>query len=126
MRTMIAAVVLAGRRIQPAAFAVTLASLAVGLTWLGAERVDGPYELAIGAGGLVIAGILTAGWFGNALSVMRCGLLGAVGLWLLVAYVAWVGVGSLTSALLALAWVVLAGGSYFMETVEARRLRAVP
>lgn len=126
MRTVIASVVLAGRRIQPAAFAMTLAALAVGLTWIGADRVAGPYELVIGVAGIAAAGVLTAGWLINRTAIMRAGLLLSVAVWCLVAWVAWTGAHSITSALLALAWAVLAGGSYWLEEVEAQALKPSP
>lgn len=124
MRTAIAAVVLAGRRIQPAAFAITLAALSVGLTWWGTERVEGPWESVVGVAGVGSAAILTAGWILNSPWLMRAGLLVSAALWVFVAWVAFVGVGSLTSGLLACAWAVLAGGSYWLEEVEAQAERA--
>jgi hypothetical protein len=123
MRTVVAAIVLAGRRIQPAAFAITLAALSIGLTWWGTDRVAGPWETAIGAAGISTATLLTIGWAGNWLAVMRAGLLASCVLWPFVAWVALTGLGSLTSGLLALAWAVLAGGSYWLEEVEAQYQR---
>ena len=121
MRTrLVYSVIVLGRRIQPAAFATTLATLAVGLTWVGTERIDGPYENVMGWGGIVTALVLTFGWAANRTDVMRAGLLAAVTLWALVAYVSIVAV-SLTSFLLACSWAVLAGGSYWLEEVDARR-----
>lgn len=123
MRTVVAAVVLAGRRIQPAAFAITLAALSIGLTWWGAERVAGPWETVVGIGGVATATVLTVAWAGNWTCLMRAGLLAATVLWSFVAWVAFVGVGSLTSGLLALAWAVLAGGSYWLEQLEVEYQR---
>lgn len=120
VRTVVAAVVLAGRRIQPAAFAITLAALSVGLTWWNADRVEGEWETVIGVGGIAVAIWLTAGWVANATIIMRTGILAACVLWTFVAWVAFVGLGSLTSGLLACAWAVLAGSSYWMEEVEAQ------
>lgn len=121
MRTrLVHSVVVLGRRIQPAAFATTLAALAIGLTWMGQERIDGHYEDVMAWGGIVTAGILTAGWALNRTRLMRIGLISAVALWALVAYVSITAV-STTSFLLACSWGVLAGGSYFMEEVDARR-----
>ena len=120
MRTVIAAVVLAGRRIQPAAFALTLAALSIGLTWYGTDRVDGPWEAVIGLGGIGTALWLTAGWVANSTFIMRTGMLAATVVWTFVGWVAFVALGSLTSGLLACAWAVLAGGSYWMEEVEAQ------
>ena len=123
MRTVVAAVVLAGRRIQPAAFAITLAALAIGLTWIADERVDGPWETVIGVTAITTATVLTIGWALNRPGIMRAGLLAAVMVWSFVAWVAFVGVGSLTSGLLAIAWAVLAGGSYWLEALEAEYQR---
>ena len=123
VRTVVAAVVLSGRRIQPAAFAITLAALSIGLTWINADRVEGPWETVIGVGGIGTAIWLTAGWAANSTLIMRTGMLAATVLWTFVAWVAFVAVGSLTSGLLAVAWAVLAGGSYWLEEVEAQYQR---
>ena len=73
--------------------------------------------------GFATAIILFAGWALNDTRIMRAGLLLAVVMWTFTAWIAAVGLGALTSFLLALAWTVLAAGSYFMEEVEAHAVK---
>ena len=123
MRTMVATLVVAGRRIQPAALAITLAALSLGFTYAGTDRVIGPWENVLAILGFTTAIILFAGWALNDTRIMRAGLLLAVVMWTFTAWIAAVGLGALTSFLLALAWTVLAAGSYFMEEVEAHAVK---
>jgi hypothetical protein len=123
MRTIIHAVVLGGRRIQPAALAITLAAIALFFTYIGRQRVDGPWENVLAALAAATAILLSAGWALNRHGLMRAGLLLSVAMWCFTSWIAAVGLGALTSFLLALAWTVLAAGSYWLEEVEAQAVR---
>lgn len=112
------------RRFQPAALALGIAAVVLGVTWLDGERFSGHWDHAAAAGAGVVAGTLLVGWFQTNVRVMRAGLLMSTGLWLFAAWVAWIGGANATSVFLALAWAVLAAGSYYLETHDPDLRRA--
>lgn len=112
---MTTALVLA-RRVQPAAFALTLACIAIAFSWWGFERIEGPWEQIVAVTMGTVAAWLTLAWVINSHRMMRWGLLAASVVWVYVATIAWLAI-SRTPAnwLAAIAWATLAGGSYWLE-----------
>jgi hypothetical protein len=113
---MVSELVILARRVQPAAFALTLACLTMGLNWTSLDIIHGPYEQILGALCLMVTVALFIGWVINSWAVMRWSLLAATFVWLyitwvttMVAFSTWVNTG------LALSWAALAGGSYWLE-----------
>jgi hypothetical protein len=125
---MVAQLMFMARRVQPAAFALTLACLSIGLTWTTADRLDGPWEQIMGGLALGTALVLIVGWCCNSWRLMRWGMATATMVWI---YVAWVTLmvnfQSWTSTLLACSWAALAAGSYWLEERDyaAVKLRQV-
>lgn len=107
------------RRVQPAAFALTLACIAIAFSWWQLERIAGPWEQIVAASMGAIALWLTAGWVLNSHRMMRWGLLAAAFTWVYVSIIAWLSI-SRTPAnwLAALAWASLAAGSYWLEQAD--------
>lgn len=104
------------RRFQPAALALGLACVVLGVTWLNGERFEGNWDHAAAIIAGIVAGTLLVGWYQSNACVMRVGLLASTGLWLFAAWAAWIGGANATSVWLAVAWAVLAAGSYYLET----------
>lgn len=106
-------------KMRPAAFALTLASVAIGITWAGLERIDGPWEQIVAGFAFASAFTFMAAWLSGSAAVMRIAYAASVFLWV---YVAWVSVIALNTApanwMIALAWASLSGGSYWLEQSE--------
>lgn len=111
-----------GRPIHGAALALTIAALAVAVGW-----AISPFRnawTAAGAGyALCVVVILTVGWLVDRRAWVSAGLLASLVLWVYTGFVVGIYVDSVTSALLAAAWAVLAGYSYACEVrdVDGRR-----
>ena len=106
------------RRVQPAAFALTLSCLAIALSWWQLDRVAGPTEQIVAG---VMAGIslwLVGGWIANSQRAMLWGLLAAAFTWTYVAVIAFLVLRTPANWLAAIAWACLAGGSYWMEQAD--------
>lgn len=108
-------VILLARRVQPAAFALALACLSIGITWLGFDRIDGPWEQIVAVSGMFLFAWLTVGWLWNSNRMLRWGLLAGTFLWVYVALVAMLTLRSPANWMLAVCWAVLAAGSYWLE-----------
>lgn len=107
---------LRGRRFQPAAFALMLATFASG--WhRTANHVDW-FSTALGILGIVLGVMFAAAWWANRPRWMRWAFLGSTALWVFVAGSSYTIVHSGISALLALAWAILAAGSYWLEASD--------
>lgn len=107
------------RRVQPAAFALTLACITIALSWWGFDRIPGPWEQIVAVSMAGIALWLTAGWIANSQRMMRWGLLAAAFTWVYVSLIAWLSISRAPANwLTALAWAALAAGSYWLEQAD--------
>ena len=106
-------------KMRPAAFALTLASVAIGITWSSLERIDGPWEQIVTGFAFGAAFIFIAAWVSGSACLMRTGYAISVLLWV---YVSWVSIVALNTVpanwMIALAWASLSGGSYWLEESE--------
>lgn len=109
---------IAGRQFRPAALALTIAALVMGLTWALGDRFDGRWDIVLGIYGVSVGAVLTVGWFINSYDTARAGMLMSVALWGFTAITAYTVLGSLTTAGIALALATLAGGSYWIDARE--------
>lgn len=109
------ATALLSRRFRPAAMALMLAAFAVGVTWTTTDRFSGVFDLVMGSAAALVGLILFSGWLMNRDGPMMVGLLASVVLWGFIAWTAFVTLTSYTSGLLALAWMTLAVGTYWLE-----------
>ena len=107
-----------GRRIQPAALALTLALSFLGLTWISGNRSPGDLDVVTAVYAFLVAALLVAAWAANSGLLMRWALLGSVGAWAFA--ITALGGTSPTSTLLAVAWMILAVGSYWLEVTDTR------
>ena len=101
--------------VRPVTLALTIAALSLGAGWLA----KGDY-VVLGWVALATAAVMVAAWALDRDRVMRASMLVSVALWTYAAYAAIVIVGSPTSAMLAVAWAVLAGGTYLAGTEYPR------
>lgn len=106
---------IAGRQFRPAALALTIAAMVMGLTWALGDRFDGRWDLVLGIFAVSVGTVLTVGWFINSYATARAGMLLSVALWGFTAITSYAVLHALTSAGIALALAVLAGGSYWTD-----------
>jgi hypothetical protein len=103
------------RRFRPAAMALMLAAFSVALTWTTTDRFEGNWDMVMGSWALLVGLLLFAGWLVNKDGLMMLGLLVSVVLWGFVSWTAFVTLAAYTSGLIAIAWMVLAAGTYWLE-----------
>jgi hypothetical protein len=106
------------RRFQPAALALSLAAWIVAATWAIDGRFSGFAQVATVAFATAVGIVMVAGWIKNSQRVLGWGYLLSSGLWGFVAWIAAVNLLPWTSVLLAVAWAVLATGSYLLEVLD--------
>jgi hypothetical protein len=95
--------------VRPVTLALTIAALSLGAGWLA----KGDYVI-LGWVALATAAVMVAAWALDRDRIMRASMLISVALWTYAAYAAIVIVQSPTSAMIAFAWAVLAGGTYLV------------
>ncbi len=108
------------RAFRPAAMALAIACLALGLSWAIQDRIDGLFDNLVAGVAIGVALVLFAAWYYDSDRARRFGFLLSVWLWSSVAAVAFMNLAGWTSGLLALAWAILAGGSYWAEVDSTR------
>lgn len=106
------------RVFRPAAFALALAALFLAGTWLGLDRFPGPFDAVLGGVAAATAAVLFLAWWWDSDRGRRAGFLLSVGLWSAVSAAAFLTLTGWTSGLLAVAWAVLAAGSYWAEVSD--------
>jgi hypothetical protein len=106
---------IAGRQFRPAALALTIAATVMGFTWGLGDRFEGSWDLILGMYAVAVGAVLAVGWFINSYPTARAGMLMSVALWGFTAITAWTALAAPTTAGVALALAVLAGGSYWAD-----------
>lgn len=109
------------RAFRPATLALAFAAISVGLAWIIQDRIEGRFDNVMG--GFAIGGsiILFLAWWYDSARARRFGLIYSVWLWSSIASIAFMTLASWASALTALAWAFLAGGSYWAEVDDERQ-----
>ncbi len=106
------------RPFKPAAFALTIVTLATGVTYTFLDTqlvIIG--KVPLGGSAIMLASLLTAGWAVGSVSILRAGLLLATLFWVSVC----VSLGmskAPVSTINALGWAILAAGSFWLEHLE--------
>ena len=108
--------IITGRPFRVAVISLGLAALALGSTWVTGNRFDGLWDAVMGGWALAVALILLGSWWLRDDKGVRAGLFLSVILWGFTALINTVSLGTATSSLIALCWLFLAGGTYWLES----------
>lgn len=106
---------LLSRRFRPAALALMLAAFAIAVTWTTTDRFEGIWDVVMGSAAAIVGLVLFTGWVTNRDEPLYAGLLASMILWGFVSWTAFATLTAYTSGLIALAWMTLAAGSYWLE-----------
>ena len=103
------------RAFQPVTLALTWAATVLAAGWLITDRFDGPWDAVLAGSALAVAVLFTIAWALEDTRTARVGYLLSVGLWTFVAVAAYAGIRSITSAGIAVGWMLLAAGCYWID-----------
>jgi hypothetical protein len=107
---------LGGRRFQPAALALMVASFAAG--WNRVFTHTNGFYTAIGVIAIVVAAGFLVAWWVNRPAWMRWTFLAATFLWVFLTGTAWTIIHNIPSAASGFAWAILAAGSFWYESAD--------
>ena len=111
----------ATRAFHPAAMALMFALTASGWGRVTADRSS--FDYALGVLALLLAASFLVAWAANRNTLLRANLLAATVLYVFIAGSSYTAIGSVVSALNALAFATLAGGSWWLEKSNPRSRR---
>jgi hypothetical protein len=107
---------LAGRRFQPAAMALMIVTFSVG--WGRIFNHPNEFYAGIGYAAIATAAGFMVAWGVNKPSWMRWAFLASFFIWIFAAGTSWTILHSIPTAISAIGWAILSGGSFWYESQD--------